>query len=211
MIKNVIFDLGVVLLDVNYQRTIDAFTALGMDNPVESFSKHKQDDFFRKYERGHMTENEFLKGLSKRTGVADLYKLRDAWCEMLGGFPKEKYDFIKKFGEDFSLFILSNTNQTHQIWFEKKIDEQYGWKNFTNCFVHIGYSHQINQRKPDKEAFQYLLDTYDLNPRETLFVDDTLDHVHGARKLGLQALHYKDDQDLRDLVVSQIERDFTSF
>lgn len=201
MIKNIIFDLGVVLLDVNYQNTIEAFSLLGLKNPQEAFSKHSQDEFFRQYERGQISEVRFLNGLSARIGGADKEKLKDAWCAMLGGLPKGKYDFIRKLRKDYRLFILSNTNQTHQEWFERKIDDQYGWKNFSDCFEFIGYSHKINERKPDKQAFQYVLQKFDLNPDETLFIDDTPEHVQGAKKLAIHALHYEDGDDLKKKVL----------
>jgi len=211
MIKNIIFDLGVVLLDVNYQNTIQAFSSLGMKNPDEAFSKQRQDDFFRKYERGLIKDDEFLNGLSKRMGVSDQDKVKDAWCSMLGHLPKEKYEVIRKLSQSYKLFILSNTNRIHQAWFEKEIDDQYGWETFSTFFEFIGYSHQINERKPDREAFQYILDQYDLDPEETLFVDDTLDHVKGAQRLGIHASHYSDGEDLEELVMAFLKRGFTSF
>lgn len=201
MIKNVIFDLGVVLLEVNYKNTIEAFSSLGLERPEEAFSKQKQDEFFRRYERGQMSESEFLNGLSARIGGAEKKKLKDAWCAMLGELPQEKYDFIRelKLKSRYRLFILSNTNYTHQVWFEKKIHEQYNWKDFSDCFEFIGYSHQINQRKPDKAAFKYLLEKFDLHPEETLFIDDTLEHVESARKLGILAIHYRDGDNLSEV------------
>jgi len=205
MIKNIIFDLGVVLLDVNYQNTIEAFSLLGLNKPEEAFSKQKQDEFFRRYERGQISETQFLNGLSARIGGADNEKLRDAWCAMLGELPKAKYDFIRKLQKDYRLFILSNTNQTHQEWFERKIDNQYGWKNFSDCFEFIGYSHKINERKPDKQAFQYVLQKFALNPGETLFIDDTPEHVQGARELALITVHYGDGDDLKEKVLTYIE------
>lgn len=202
MIKNVIFDLGVVLLDVNYQDTIEAFSSLGLASPEEAFSKQRQDEFFRRYERGQINEKEFLSGLSARMGGVDSDKLRIAWCAMLGELPKEKYDFIRKLSQKYRLFILSNTNYTHQVWFEKKINEQYGWKNFSDYFEFIGYSHQINQRKPDEAAFKHVLEECDLTPAETLFIDDTLEHVEGARKIGIRVLHYTEGDNLNEMVLS---------
>ncbi len=211
MIKNIIFDLGVVLLDVNYRHTIDAFSSLGLENPEEAFSKQKQDEFFRKYERGQIGENDFLTGLSARIGGADVNELRDAWCKMLGELPQAKFDLIKILSQNYRLFVLSNTNQTHQMWFEQKIDDQYGWKNFSECFEFIGYSHLINQRKPDKEAFQFILNKYKLAPEETLFVDDTMEHIEGARRLGVRVLHYNDGEDLEELILTFIKSVVTSF
>ncbi|MCZ4410716.1 HAD family phosphatase [Cryomorphaceae bacterium 1068] len=211
MIKNIIFDLGVVLLDVNYQHTIDAFASLGLEKPEEAFSKQIQDEFFRHYERGQITESDFLMGLSARTGRDDIDELRNAWCKMLGELPQAKFHLIKRLSSVYRLFILSNTNQTHQLWFEKKIDEQYGWRNFSECFEFIGYSHLLNQRKPDKEAFQFILNEYGLTPKETLFVDDTMEHIEGARGLGVHVLHYNDGEDLEELVQTFIKSVLTSF
>ena len=205
MIKNIIFDLGMVLLDVNYQNTIEAFSLLGLNNPEEAFSKHRQDEFFRQYERGQISEIEFLNGLSERIGGADTEKLRNAWCAMLGELPKGKYDLIRELRKDYRLFILSNTNQTHQDWFEKKIDDQYGWANFRDCFEFISYSHKINERKPDKEAFQYLIQRFDLDPEETLFIDDTFEHIEGARALFLRAVHYQDGDNLKEKVLAHLK------
>jgi putative hydrolase of the HAD superfamily len=211
MIKNIIFDLGVVLLDVNYQHTIDAFASLGLENPEEAFSKYIQDEFFRQYERGQITERDFLTGLSARIGKDAPDELRDAWCNMLGELPQVKFELVKKLSQDYRLFVLSNTNQTHQLWFEQKIDDQYGWEEFSECFEFIGYSHLLNQRKPDKEAFQFILNKYELKPEETLFIDDTMGHLEGARSLGVKVVHYNDGEDLEELVLSSIKGFLTSF
>lgn len=202
MIKNVVFDLGVVLLDVDYQKTIEAFSTIGLPNAHEAFSKEKQSEFFRKYERGLISDEEFLRGLSERTGGADLLELRRAWCAMLGKLPNEKFKFVQELSAGYSLFILSNTNRIHQLWFEKQIDDQYGWQNFSNHFEYIGYSHEIHQRKPDGKVFQLLLNSCEIEPQETLFVDDTLEHIKGARKLGIHALHYAEGEDLKGLVTA---------
>jgi len=205
MIRNIIFDLGVVLLDVNYSDTIRAFSDLGLRNAEEAFSKHRQDEFFRRYERGLMSSDEFLMGLAKRMKLANHDLLRSAWCEMLGELPLYKFELLQKLSKSHKLFVLSNTNEIHQEWFERKIDEQFGWTGFQKCFEFIGYSHQINERKPDPKAFLTILDQFGLEANQTLFIDDTLEHVESAGRLDIQTLHYSDGDDLDRLIMTTLE------
>ena len=210
MIRNIIFDLGVVLLDVNYSDTIRAFSDLGLRNAEEAFSKHRQDEFFRRYERGLMSSDEFLMGLAKRMKLANHDLLRSAWCEMLGELPLYKFELLQKLSKSHKLFVLSNTNEIHQEWFERKIDEQYEWKNFESCFEFIGYSHRINKRKPQPDAFLTILEQFDLEASETLFIDDTLEHVVSARRLGIQTVHYVDGNNLDRAIQESLKNDATS-
>ncbi|MEM9053558.1 MAG: HAD family phosphatase [Bacteroidota bacterium] len=200
MVKNIIFDLGVVLLDVDYQKTIVAFEMLGLENAEMAFSKHRQDVFFKSFERGQISDDEFLNGLAERTLHQDKNALRSAWCAMLGNLPREKFELLKKLKDEYKLFILSNTNSIHQEWFEQKIDEQYGWSSFTACFEFIAYSHEIGERKPDAEIFEIIPKRFGLDKGETLFIDDTMEHVLGSRRAGIQAIHYKEGENLERLL-----------
>ncbi|MCH2214253.1 MAG: HAD family phosphatase [Flavobacteriales bacterium] len=200
MIKNVIFDLGVVLLDVDYQKTILAFEKLGIQNAKQAFSKHSQDDFFRAFEKGEITDNEFLDGLSILSQEADKSSLASAWCAMLGALPEDKMQFLQKLKGKYRLFILSNTNSIHKKWFEKEIDMQYGWDTFASCFDFIGYSHELGERKPNPESYELLIRRYKLERNRTLFIDDTLEHVLGARKTAINAIHYRDGENLEKLL-----------
>lgn len=198
MIKNIIFDLGVVLLNVDYSKTIRAFGDLGLKNPEEAFSKAKQDDFFRAYEKGKLSDKDFLEGLSKRMDHENQVDIMEAWCAMLDGFPREKFELLKNLSSDYRLFILSNTNSLHQKHFENTIDQAFGWKNFAALFDHIGYSHELGERKPDREAFLKLMRENDLEAQHTLFIDDTVEHVKSAKNIGLIAIHYTGGKKLLD-------------
>jgi len=199
MIKNIIFDLGVVLLDVDYQATIDAFGKLGLEKPEDAFSKAKQEPFFQEYERGVVDDERFLSELSQRMGGVNPESIRSAWCAMLGELPKRKFEFLGHLKGDFRLFVLSNTNSLHQRHFERTINRQYGWKNFRNLFEFIGYSHELGHRKPDSEAYQAVLNQGKMSPDETAFIDDTLGHVEAAEKQGILGIHYRKETDLQKL------------
>ncbi len=196
MIQNIIFDLGVVLLEVDYEKTIQAFRQLGLENPLEAFSKYKQDDLFKRLEIGGISDRDFLSELSFRMNGIEPVRIEKAWCAMLGQLPKRKFQLLKQLKSRYRLFILSNTNSLHQRKFEEIIDEAFGWKHFESCFEYIGYSHQIGQRKPDRQSFEYLLDQFALKPEETLFIDDTEGHVQAANNLGIVGKHYEEGEDL---------------
>lgn len=198
MVKNIIFDLGVVLLNVDYSKTINAFGQLGLENPDQAFSKAKQDDFFRDYEKGNLSDTDFLKGLSQRMNHDSLVDIEQAWCAMLGDFPKQKFDLLKRLSSDYRLFILSNTNSLHRKHFERTIDRDYGWKEFSSLFEYIGYSHVLRKRKPEPEAFLTLLENHKPEIPNTLFIDDTLEHVEAARRVGLTAIHFNESKNLED-------------
>jgi len=200
MIKNIIFDLGVVLLNVDYSKTIIAFEKLGLKDAERAFSKQHQGELFKVYERGNLSDDRFLEELSRRTLCSNISLLKEAWCAMLGELPKHKLEFLHKLKQEYRLFILSNTNRIHQRWFEEKIEQTYGWENFSSCFEFVGYSHLIGERKPDLAAFDYIPRKFDLRKKETLFIDDTMEHVEGAQKAGIMALHYEKDQDLSSLL-----------
>lgn len=200
MLKNIIFDLGVVLLDVDYGATIRAFSDLGLENPEMAFSKAIQDDFFQAYEKGLISDHEFLTRLSQRMGGASKESIRSAWCAMLGELPLKKFQLLQELKREYRLFILSNTNSIHQQHFESTIQNQYGWESFEKLFDYIGYSHRIKQRKPDPDAFITVMKKGGITAGETLFIDDTKGHVEACLRTGLKGLHYQSMEDLERLL-----------
>jgi putative hydrolase of the HAD superfamily len=202
-IKNIIFDLGGVLLDIDYDKTVEAFRALGIKHPEKAFSKSHQASIFRAYEKGEITSAPFVGHLinttAQGTTVNDIEK---AWCAMLGTMQEDKFKLLQDLSQSYVLFILSNTNEMHQSVFEAHIEAKYGMKKFRNLFKRIHYSHQMGMRKPDTVIFDAVVNTHQIDPKETLFVDDTRVHVEGALKSGLMAVHLSDEKSLSDILKS---------
>ncbi len=194
--ETIIFDLGVVLLDVDYTRTIDAFAELGLENPTDAFSKHQQDELFRKFERGEIESKEFLSELSDRMKGVDHSAIEAAWCAMLGEMPQEKFRLLEKLSLSYDLFILSNTNEIHQRYFEKTMAKQFGSGTFQDLFTFIGYSHKLGFRKPEPEIYDQFIAKNSIDVNHTLFIDDIELNVIAARERGIPSLHFKDGDDL---------------
>lgn len=199
-IENIIFDLGGVLLNIEYNKTIEAFRTLGMANPEQAFSKEVQADFFQGFEKGLISETVFISEINKEFKNATPLEIIDAWCALLGDFPNQRFEYLQKLSKKYRLFLLSNTNIIHLKAFEKIIDNAVGWNNFTSLFEGIGYSHELNMRKPDTDIFMKMIDKYELNPARTCFIDDTDVHVATANSLGITAFHLKDGKEIWDVL-----------
>ncbi|MCA1751691.1 MAG: HAD family hydrolase [Cryomorphaceae bacterium] len=199
-LKNIIFDLGGVLLDIDYDKTVEAFRSLGIPDPDQAFSKAHQARVFRAYEKGEITSASFLNHLMKAVPACTESDLTHAWCALLGPMREEKFRLLETLSKSHRLFILSNTNNIHQKVFEAHIEGVYGMEKFRSLFEKIHYSHELGMRKPDTEIFETVLDIHKLAPKETLFIDDTEMHVDGARKTGLIAAHLSDGETLEEIL-----------
>ena len=198
-VKNIIFDLGGVLLNLDVPKTSEAFKALGLTHIDELFRIGFATSFFRDYEMGTISDELFVQkarelaapGTTKEQIIA-------AWNDMLLDFPAERVEFLKKLQSKYRLYLFSNTNQIHLLHFHKAYREVYG-SEMDNLFIKAYYSHLIKLRKPDVVAFEYVIKDSGVNAEETLFIDDALVNVEGARKAGLQGLHLTDGKTILDL------------
>lgn len=199
-IKNIIFDLGGVLLNIDYTLTIKAFGNLGIKHPEKAFSKSVQAEIFQKLECGHISNTDFIERIRDEIPEVEPFKIIEAWNAMLLDFPRNRYELLKDLSKKYRLFVLSNTNAIHLEAFRKIIDQSVGWENFEKIFEGIGYSHELHERKPNREIFEKLLSQYNLTADETLFIDDTEMHVKTANSIGIKAIHLKEDREITDIL-----------
>lgn len=189
-IKTVIFDFGGVLFDIDYEAPARAFEELGMTNFLDLYSKANQSDIFDRLETGKVTNTEFYDFIRQVSGLksSDL-QLRDAWNAILIGLAEERSRWVQKVHEKFQTFILSNTNAIHVEAFEQMIDNSVGLSKFKSGFDAVLYSNEIGLRKPHAGTFEWVLRNYHLEPKSTLFIDDSKQHVEGARSTGMHAYY----------------------
>ena len=200
MIKNIIFDLGGVIYDIRYENIPEAFARMGADNLVELYSKAKQTDFIDLYEEGLISSNEFCEEIRKVSSVPlTNEQIRDAWNAILIDVPAPRVDFLLKLKEKYNLYLFSNTNQFNYDCFTAHLKQKYGFDFFETIFKAAYFSHILHIRKPKKEGFQRIIQEQQLNPADTLFIDDSPQHVEGARKCGLQAYHLQDEESIEFL------------
>lgn len=186
MINNIIFDLGGVILNINYELTAMAFKQLGITNFDKLYSQAQQNHLFDHLEKGIISNHDFRSELRK---VANLEisdeEIDTAWNAMLLDLPKERIDILNAAKKNYRTFLLSNTNDIHYKAYEKDLYQSHGIKSLASLFEKQYLSHQIHFRKPDAEAFEFVLKDAHIKADETLFIDDSIQHINGAKKLGI--------------------------
>lgn len=194
-IKAIILDLGGVILNINYQKTINRFENIGIKRASSLYSKQTQNNLFDQIETGAISEKEFLNSIQNLAVKTTHKEIRKAWNSMILNLPDSRVKSIQKIKPKFKIFLLSNTNSIHIDEFKRKIGDLEYYK-FYNLFEKIYYSHEIGHRKPNKEAFQIILNENNLIANEVLFIDDSYQHIKAAKSLSINTHHLKDDEDL---------------
>lgn len=199
MIKNIIFDLGGVLLNIDFALTQKAFANLGMENAEQKFSQHMQLGFFDQFDRGEISDEEFISKVKSEmpTGTTS-EDIRHAWNAMLLDFPEENFDLMVKIKNKYRTFLMSNTNSIHFTEYQRILQDTFGINSLDDLFEKTYYSFLEGKRKPDSEFFRQIISENQLNPRETVFIDDTLSNAVASAKLGIIGLHLKENTKLTD-------------
>ncbi len=188
-IKNIIFDLGGIFLDIEYQKTENAFVSLGVTKFNNLYTQHTASSLFEDLETGKLSPEEFYEGFRKETGMPlSDQQIKDAWNAMLGRFPVERLIWLEEIGFRYKIYLYSNTNVIHYDAFQKIYQECTGKENFDDYFIKAYYSHDLGVRKPYPESFIKLLTIENLTAAETLFIDDSYKNIEGAKQVGLQTI-----------------------
>lgn len=200
-IRNIIFDLGGVLLPVDYDAVLTAFGKLGPAPGASFYSQQAQQPLFDRLERGEITGGEFLFGLKQLFPDASENDLTAAWNAILGRFASERLELLKKIRKHYRIFLLSNTNEIHIRRFLENLKTDNGVEDFTEYFEEVYFSYETGFRKPEKEIFELVLLENKLDAAETLFIEDTEANVHGALSVGIPTvwLHVKEGETVEQL------------
>jgi FMN phosphatase YigB (HAD superfamily) len=189
-IKNIIFDLGGVIINLSVEKTHQAFATLsGM--PVDEIkSIVHQGAYFDDYERGLISDSQFRTHLrqSLNLEVSDA-QLDAAWNAMLLDIPMERIDLLVRLKEKFSIYLLSNTNNIHLQSFNGLVKNLTGQLAIDNYFHKAYYSHLLKLSKPDVAIYNHVLLQNGLEPEATIFLDDNKDNLTGANKVGIKTFH----------------------
>lgn len=199
MINAIIFDFGDVFINLNKVGLQQALMNLGIKNWNENL-EHLNHSF----EIGKINENQFLMGLSNESAINDLNLIKKAWNTVLSDFPNERLLFLKGLKANFKLFLLSNTDAIHIQFFEDNYGEEFV-REFYDCFDTIYFSFQLGLRKPDVAIFKRVISEQNLNPKNTLFVDDRKENTDAAQSLQLNTWNLKPgEEDVTDLLSLKI-------
>ncbi|MFC7526157.1 HAD family hydrolase [Parapedobacter sp. GCM10030251] len=188
-IENIILDYGNVLFDIDFSRLRQAFVDLGVPD-VDTFYGHRaQHALFDAFDKGLITAAQFRDEIRKATGNSSLNDetIDSAWNSLLIGVRAGHHELLHQLKRHYRTFLLSNNNEIHYTWIIDYLNREFGLKDNTEFFEKDYYSHLLRMRKPDPEIFEFVLDTHSLQPEQTLFVDDSPQHIETALRLGLQA------------------------
>lgn len=194
MINTIIFDFGDIFINLEKQAQLDAFKKLGLNGPNEDLLA--KNDLF---EKGKISEIEFIETFLKYIPNASLNDIRTAWNTIIGDFPEYRLEFLQKLKHKYRLFLLTNTDEIHISRFEHMVGVSF-FSDFYQCFEKVLYSYEMGMRKPDPAIFSTIINKYDLSPKRTLFVDDKKKNTDAAAELGLQIWNLKvGEEDVIDL------------
>jgi glucose-1-phosphatase len=195
-LDTLILDLGGVLIDVDYHRTAKEFQALGFSHFAEQFSKAKQTSLFDDFETGLLGPEEFRDGIREvftpEPGTRDPLtdkEIDKCWNAMLGSIPPARMELVEELRMRYRVYLLSNTNAIHVPAFLDIIKRENRINDFRQEFDGCFFSNEVGLRKPNAEIYQHVLEATYASPERTLFIDDSIQHVHGAERAGIPALH----------------------
>jgi FMN phosphatase YigB (HAD superfamily) len=199
--KNLIFDLGEVIIDIDYRQTIAAFQKLAVVDFSEVVSYAAQSHIFDLYEKGKVSTADFRNELRKflKPGTTDK-EIEDAWNAIFFDFPQHKIDMLKQLKSRYKTFALSNINEIHVTTINEVAKEKFGEADFGSFFNGAYYSNEVGYRKPEKEIYELILNKENLVADETFFVDDKHENVEAARAFGIHAYQLKDRNKLNELL-----------
>lgn len=188
-VKNLIFDLGGVILDLSIPHTLDAFAALSGSERSVIDKLYSSAPEFLTYETGHLSDAAFRAFMNSHCASPHTDETIDAcWNGMLRGLPKKKLDLILSLKDKYNVYLLSNTNAIHLRYInEVMLPAVPGALPALDDYFHRAYySHIMKKRKPNADIFEAVLADSNLTAHETLFLDDNHDNIVGAGKLGIR-------------------------
>ena len=201
MIKNIIFDLGGVFIKIHYPKTSQAFKDLGITNFDDFFKQDFSNDLFEKLEIGAISPNDFYNKFRELTSKnLSNQQIQAAWNAMLGSFWQDRLDWLEGISKQYNIYLFSNTNIIHYDAFMQQYHaENKTRKPLNDYFIKAYYSQNIGLRKPTVASYNFIIKEQQLNPTETLFIDDIKENVEAAKSLGWHTYHHNPKENLIDV------------
>lgn len=196
-IRQYFFDFGGVLVDLDFNASIEAFRELGAVAP-KSFYSEIFNKTLRDFENGKIEENEFFKQLRILLKInASDEEIRNAWNIVIQTIPAYKLDILRILKKHFPVYMVSNTNITHIEHTRVRLFRKSG-STIDNYFDKLYFSYEIGASKPDAEFYYKVIADAEVDPSESLFLDDRADNIEGARQAGFQVCQVLPEDNLRE-------------
>jgi putative hydrolase of the HAD superfamily len=201
--KNILFDLGGVLIDIDFEQTRNAFNRILKPEAKAKLNWNELPEFVTAMQTGRWSKDLFKAEMLRhcKPGTS-AHQMVDAWCAMIQEFPSFRLTMLRELAKTYNLYLLSNTNTYHIRFFEFEFLNRYHVP-LKKEFKKVYYSSQIGYRKPDPDSFRYVLNDAGLIAAETVLVDDRQDNCDTAKSLGMGAIKVPDNTGL-EAVIEQI-------
>ena len=199
-LRNIVFDFGGVLVDLDFKRSFSAFRSAGFFDIEERLNAAKRDQIFDLYENGEISTARFRNEVRKHLSYSLFDKDIDyMWNEMLVGIPSYKLDLILHLKKRYRIYLLSNTNELHWNY---ACDCLFKYKGYTikDFFIKPYLSYEMHKVKPNAPIYEEMLSDAGMEAEETLFIDDLEVNCKGAAALGIQTQRYKVGTNLSELI-----------
>jgi len=200
-VKNIIFDLGGLFIDVYMHRFPDKIAERLGSTALESLQGLQQQGFFDRYEVGGLSTNDFLEELQQELNAGlslDFYAA--AWNAILGEVQPAQLMLLEPMRSEFNIVLLSNTNDLHVDALEHDFAKKHAGARLDGFFDQVYYSQRIGERKPNRAAFAHVLQEQGFVAAETIFIDDSPGHLLGAQAAGIHTLLHPSNTDLRPTI-----------
>lgn len=202
--RNIIFDLGGVIVNLNTHSTLQEFSRLSDHSEDEIYQKFINEPAFHKYEKGQISDEEFRALVRETMNIKASDEAIDAaWNAMIYDIPSHRLNWLKQLNERFGVYILSNTNTIHIDYVHKLLEGEHGLINFEGLVNKVYYSHKIGMRKPDQDIFNWLIRENELESKSTIFLDDNIDNINGGIAVGIKSLQVKDPENVPQLLKNE--------
>lgn len=199
-IKNIIFDLGGVILDIDENVVYKELEKMGINTTELAHSKEFI-EIMSKFDTGIYTAPTFRKKMKSLLGLEKMtdQKFDSLWNAMLLDIPRERIEAIEKVKKHYKIFLMSNSNVIHYDLYVRDLQLRFGYNEFDELFNKSYFSFAEHLEKPDPRYFELILDHEGLLPEETLFIDDTEKNIKVAKSLGINTYHIRRDELVRNL------------
>lgn len=202
-IKNIIFDFGGVVLDIDPQLTIDEFVKLGFKDLDKLSTPEFTEEIFGKFERGILTPEVFRTKLKSFLNIDVTDQQFDyAWNSLIYDIPRERIKVIEQVKKNYQIILLSNSNEIHYDLFVRDLQLRFGYREFDDLFHKAYFSFDLHLLKPNPEVYEFVINQHGLIPAETLFLDDKAENIEAAKKLGIITYQLTKPERIRDIFVN---------
>lgn len=187
-IRNIVFDFGGVIIDIDPYAIVNQMNKMGF-SVVDKMKEPAFFDIVKRFEKGIIKASTFREEVKNylNISISDAF-FDEMWNSMLFDIPERRINLVKQLKQNYHVYLLSNTNEIHYDMFVRDLQLRYGYREFDNLFDKAFFSFDLHLAKPDPDIYRLVLDSYDMLPEQTLFIDDTDENIEAARSLGIHTL-----------------------